>query len=124
MPRHLWLVFEQVGHPDAVSYPASEEDARLAVELLSQPHARRAHLARQLRNFLQQQETLPVLSRQRVPCRRESGLYHPIPWRLAKWLCLVLRAQDAIVDKTRRRIAHWLDSQRQPEILNPADRRA
>jgi hypothetical protein len=119
MSRRLWLVYERIGHPDAVSYPATEEDARLVAELIAHPYAKRLHIAEQLRNFLKRQERLGLPDRQRVPYRRASGLYHLVPWRLAKWLSLVLAADDAVAGKTRQRIEAWIDSKGEPQILNP-----
>ena len=115
----LWLVYERIGHPDAVSYPASEDDAQLAAELFRQPYPKRLHLAEQLRNFLKRQERLSPIDRQRVPCRRVSGLYQLVPWRFAKWLSLVLAADDAVALKTRRRIEAWIESKAEPQTLNP-----
>jgi hypothetical protein len=48
-----------------------------------------------------------------------SGLYHPVPWRLAKWLSRVLVADDAIVARTTARIERWLADAAQPRILVP-----
>ena len=121
MSRHLWLVYERLGHPDAVSYPADEQDARCALELLSHPYARRLHLAGQLRKFLKQQERRPVFSRNKVPCRRDSGLYHLVPWRFAKWLSVVLPAEDAVIESTASRIRTWLKADGAMAIVNPLD---
>lgn len=119
MSRILWLAYERVPHPDAVSFPAGEDDAHFVVELLSKPYRDRLQVAEQLRGFLKQQHKLPVFDRQRIPCRRESQLFHLIPWRLAKWLSIVLTANDAAITRTIVRIRHWLQNGDQPQIVSP-----
>ena len=121
MPRILWLVYEHLPHPEAVSYPAGEEDARLVLDLFARGPAERVRIAEQLGNFLKQQKLLPLFCRQTIPCRRESGLYHLIPWRLAKWLSQVLPASESVMEKTRARINNWLDHQQPADVCNPPD---
>ena len=118
-PRLLWLVYERPPHPDAVSYPAEEDDVRLAIELLESPYVRRRHVAEQLRNFLAAQSRRSPLDRQRVPCRRASGWYHLVPWRFAKWLAAVLPAPDSIAAATARRLHDWLAQGDSAVILDP-----
>lgn len=119
MPRILWLVYERPPHPDAVSCPAGEEDARLVLELLARPYSQRLHLAEQLRNFHKGQDRRPIADRQRVPCRRPSGLYHPVPWRLAKWLACVLPAGTAVIERTTTRIHTWLEQNSETQVVSP-----
>lgn len=121
MPRLLWLCYERPPHADAVSYPAGEEDARLVLELLASSYLRRLQLAGQFRSYLKEQAALPLFRRQWVPCRRPStALYHPVPWRLAKWLSTVLSAPEGTIDRTATRIRSWLESSGEPQIVNPA----
>lgn len=120
MPRLLWLCYERPPHRDAVSYPAGEEDARLILELLASSYLRRLQLAVQFRNYLAEQNALPSFARRWVPCRRPStGLYQPVPWRLAKWLAAVLPAPETTLDRTATRIRAWLESSREPQIVSP-----
>ena len=119
MPRILWLAYERLPHPDTVSYPAGEEDVHLVLELLARPYADRQRVSEQLRRYQTEQDTLPTFCRQSIPCRRDSGLYHLIPWRLAKWLAAVLRAEDAVLARTRTRIRNWLDNSDQPQVVSP-----
>lgn len=111
MSRFLWLVYEQSPHPDAVSYPAGEDDVRLVLELLAMPSPRRMQIAEQLRNFLTEQMTQPLFSRKQVPCRRTSGLYHLVPWRLAQWLSNALRTSDEAIRRTEARLRRWLENE-------------
>jgi hypothetical protein len=120
MPRIIWLAYERLPHPDAVSYPAGEEDARLVLELCERPSVERARIAEQLGNFLKQQNTLPIFCREAIPCRRNSGLYHLIPWRLAKWLSHILPASESVMDKTGAQINQWLEHREPAEAINPA----
>ncbi|MGH7201206.1 MAG: hypothetical protein ACREJB_11425 [Planctomycetaceae bacterium] len=108
MSRMLWLVYERPPHPDAVSVPATEDDLRFVLEWLSLRYAKRLHLAGQLRNFLGREGRRSPFDRPSVPCRRASGLYRLVPWRLAKWLACVLTAPDAVIARTRSRIETWL----------------
>jgi hypothetical protein len=118
--RVLWLVYERPPHADAVSYPAGEDDVRLAIELLESPYVRRRHVAEQLRSFLATQARRSSLERQRVPCRRASGWYHVVPWRLAKWLAAVLPARDSVAQTTAQRLRSWLAQGDSAAILDPA----
>ena len=118
-PRLLWLVYERPPHPDAVPYPAGEDDVRLAIELLESPYVRRRHVSEQLRNFLATQLRRSPLERQRVPCRRASGWYQLVPWRLAKWLAAVLPARDSIAATTARRLRDWLAQGGSAAVLDP-----
>lgn len=104
----LWLVYEKPPHVDAVTHPATAGDVLLVLDLLEEPEARRCHLADQLRRYLAQQEGLEPWSRPSVPCRRASGLYALVPWRLAKWLACVLRAEPARLETLIQRLEGWL----------------
>ena len=119
MPRILWLVYEHLPHPEAVSYPAGEEDTRLVLEPFATGPAERVRIAEHLANFLKQQNLLPLFCRQTIPCRRESGLYHLIPWRLAKWLSHILPAPESVMDKTGAQINQWLEHRKPAEAINP-----
>ena len=119
MSRILWLVYERVPHPDAVSYPATEEDVLLVLELLAHPYAKRLQWAEQFENYLNEQDRLGIFERKSVPCRRASGLYQLIPWRLAKWLSKVLPAGDSVIAKTETRIRVWLEQGEDSQVLNP-----
>ena len=107
--RVLWLVYERVPHPEAVCYGASAEDVGLVLELFGKPYAERIRLAGALRSYLREQEGRALLERRWAPVRRESGLYQPVPWRLAKWLACVLRAEHGVVERTGRRLRRWLE---------------
>ncbi len=119
MPRILWLAYERLPHPDAVSYPAGEDDVRLVLELLARPYPDRQQISEQLRHFQSEQDALPMFCRRSIPCRRESGLYHLIPWRLAKWLSAVLRAEDRVIERTQTRIHNWLEGSDHPQVISP-----
>ncbi len=116
MSRILWLAYERLPHPDAVSYPAGEDDVHLVLELLARPYADRQRISEQLRRYQTEQDTLPTFCRQSIPCRRNSGLYHLVPWRLAKWLSAVLRAEDPVIERTQTRIRNWLQRSDQPQV--------
>ena len=109
MTRILWLAFERPPHPDAVRYPACESDLEFVLEYLSLPARRRRHLAEQLRNYLAEQQIASPFARKNVPCRRSSGLYQLVPWRLAKWLSHVLPADETKLTETASRIRDWLN---------------
>ena len=120
MPRLLWLVYERPPHPEAVSYPAGEDDARLAIALLEAPYTRRLHLAEQFRNFLAVQTRRAPFDRKAVPCRWTSGLYRLVPWRLAKWLSAVLPAGDSVAAATAARLRAWLAQGETAALLGPS----
>ncbi|MCH8828832.1 MAG: hypothetical protein IID45_04565 [Planctomycetes bacterium] len=109
MPQILWLAFEQPPHADAVTYPATEDDLPFVLEWLTLTHARRQQLAEQLRNYLAEQRQTSFFDRPSVPCRRASGLYHLVAWRLAKWLSCVLPAEDGALATTVFKIRTRLD---------------
>jgi hypothetical protein len=120
MSRILWLVYERVPHPDAVSYAATKEDAMLVLELLAHPYMKRLHLAEQIENYLHEQNRLGIFERKTIPCRRASGLYQLLPWRLAKWLSKVLPAGDSVIENTETRIRSWLREQENSCLLRPS----
>lgn len=122
MTRILWLVFERVPHPDAVAYPAGEDDARFVRELFALPYAERLRLAGQLRRFEASESVRPAVARRFVSCRMPSGLYHPVPWRLARWLARVLIADEAVISRAGARIDRWLNHAAESPILIPAVR--
>jgi len=109
--RVIWLVFERPPHPEAVSYPAGEEDARLALTLLGVPLCERLRYAEQLRNYLREQEGLSPFARPGVACRQGDGLFRVISWRFAKWLANVLPGEAGRVERSRRRIEAWISGQ-------------
>jgi hypothetical protein len=109
MPRIIWLNYEKSPHPEAVSHPANEDDARIVLELLGRPPAERLRIAERFRDFVKRQKTLPLFCRETIPCRRQTGLYYLIPWRLAKWLSHVLRTTNPILQRTMSRLQVWLD---------------
>jgi hypothetical protein len=115
--RILWLVYERVPHPDAVSYPADEEDAALARDLLSRSRPERTRIGEQLASYLHEQSMRPVAERRMVPVRRESGIYRLVSWRFAKWLSKALVAQDEAVSRTLARIERWQTSGRDGELV-------
>jgi hypothetical protein len=110
MPRLLWLAFERPPHPDAVCHPATADEVQLVLEFLAGSVTQRRQRAEQLRNYLAQQAALPPWSRPAVPCRRATGLYVLVPWRLAKWLATVLPATDGLLERTRGRLQRWLQT--------------
>lgn len=117
--RILWLVYERSPHPDAVSFAAGEEDARVVLELFARPRGQRVQIVEQLGNSLQRQHELPLFCREAIPCRRESGLYHLIPWRLAKWLSKALLARESVLETTARRLRNWLDHSADSPMISP-----
>jgi hypothetical protein len=106
--RLLWLAFESPPHPDAVCHPATPDEVHLVLELLASPSSERRRWAEQLRNYFAQQASLAPWSRPAVPCRRASGLYVLVPWRLAQWLAAVLPAADGLLERTSQRLVRWL----------------
>lgn len=88
-------------------HPVDSHEADFVVALLQRPHQRRMHLTRQLAKYLAQHEQLPPTDRPAVPCRTPSGLYHVVPWRLAKWLRHVLPAHESVIHRTVARIQQW-----------------
>ena len=112
----LWLVFERVSHPEAVCYGASAEDVGLVLELFGRPYVERVRLAGALRNYVREQARCGMLERRWVPVRRASGLYRPVPWRLAKWLACVLGAEDGVIERTGARLRRWLEGSEDPAL--------
>lgn len=108
MGRLLWLAFERHPHPDAVCHPATVDDVLLVLELLETSESHRQRLASQLRRYVAQQADIDIWQRPAIPCRRESGLYALVPWRLAQWLACVLPATPSALDRTRGRLQSWL----------------
>ena len=119
MSRLLWLAFERPPHPDAVCHPATVDDVLFVLELLAATEPRRQRLSEQLQGYLAQQQDMAPWSRPAVPCRRESGLYALIPWRMAKWLSLVLPASAGMIERTRQRLERWLQDATPLRIVNP-----
>ncbi|MEX0725185.1 MAG: hypothetical protein WD065_02875 [Planctomycetaceae bacterium] len=83
----------------------------MILEWLDAPREKRTQLATQLHNFLKEQTTTPLGQKRSIPCRRSSGLYRFIPWRMAKWLRHVLPAKDSVIDRVRTHIQKWSESQ-------------
>jgi len=119
MSRLLWLAFERPPHPAAVCHPATIEDVLFVLELLDAPEPRRQHLSAQLRRYLDQQRDIAPWSRPAVPCRRDSGLYALVPWRMAQWLSHVLPATPGLIERTRRRLELWLREASSARVINP-----
>ena len=105
--RLLWLTYERPPHPDAVVHPVDSRDAAFVIALLEHPYERRIELTRQLAVYLATQDSVPQVDRQPVPCRTPSGLYHLVPWRLAKWLRHTLPASECVIDRTLVQIQQW-----------------
>lgn len=108
MSAVLWLAFERPPHPQAVCHPATGDEVRIVLELFAHPAERRRHLAESLARMVQAQARIAPWQRPCVPCRRTSGLYVLIPWRLAQWLAAVLGATDGLIERTQRRLEAWL----------------
>lgn len=104
----LWLAFERPPHPQAVCHPATGEEVRLVLELFEHPAEQRQQLATTLQRYLAAQSQITPWQRPCLPCRRSSGLYILIPWRLAQWLSSVLGASDGLIERTQRRLDTWL----------------
>lgn len=121
MAQILWLAYERPPHPDAVCHPATEADVAFVLECLEAPPEERRRLAEKLRSALHQQRRLPPWSRPCVPCRRPSGLYVLIPWRLALWLAAVLPAADGLIERTHRRLAQWRPQSAPGAVLQAAN---
>lgn len=105
--RLLWLTYERSPHPDAICHPATDDDAELVIALLRRPYRERIRLTEQLAHFLSQEARRPAPDRTSVACRTPGGLYHPVPWRLAKWLRHVLPATESVIENTITRIERW-----------------
>ncbi len=118
MARLLWLAFEQPPHPDAVCHPATVDDVLFVLELLESTVEHRTRVTSQLRKYLEQQRDCEPWSRPSVPCRRESGMYSLIPWRLALWLASILPATASVIDRTRGRLERWLQDGHE-KVMNP-----
>ncbi len=118
MSRLLWLAFERPPHPDAVCHPATIDDVLLALGLMSGEEDDRRRLAGQLRRYLDQQSSVAPWLRPTVPCRRATGLYALVPWRLAKWLSVVLAASPGLIERTTTRLETWLHAGGNPQVLN------
>lgn len=106
--RVLWLIYERAGHPDAVCYGATADEARFVLRLLRESRRERTRLAGQLINFLETESKRTAPDRRAVSCRIPGGLYRCVPWRLAKWLRFALPAPESAVDETVARIERWL----------------
>jgi hypothetical protein len=119
MQRILWLKFERPPHPEAVVHPANEEELRLVIALLEMPARERGRLSGLLRNWLSASEKFPVHDRPGVAVRFGEGLYQPVSWRLAKWLACVLPISESGAIATRRRIQHWLETEKETRIVVP-----
>lgn len=111
--RYLWLAFERLPHPDAVSYPASEEDVRQALYLLRKPERERVAMAGQLANYLREVSRKPAWERAAIPVRTHTGLFRLISWRFAKWLSKACACSPGSVERTIRQLEHWLDHERE-----------
>lgn len=105
--RLLWLTYERSPHPDAVSHPATDDDAAFVIALLQRPDRERIRLTEQLARFLAEQKLRAATDRSSVACRMPSGLYHLVPWRLAQWLRHVLPATEPVIEDTIARIQQW-----------------
>ena len=123
MPRLLWLAFERPPHPDAVCHPATRDEVHFVLELFEATSAQRRHWAEQLRSYLAQQQKLPPWSRPEVPCRRPSGLYVLVPWRLAAWLAAVLPAAEGMLERTAGRLRRWLEHSETVALVNATTER-
>ncbi|MCA9074677.1 MAG: hypothetical protein KDA93_06570 [Planctomycetaceae bacterium] len=105
--RLLWLTYERTPHPDAICYPATDDDAEFVLALLKRPYPERIRLTEQLARYLTQQKRVAATERTAVACRTPGGLYRSVPWRLAKWLRHVLPATDSVLEDTRVHIEQW-----------------
>ena len=92
----------------------------LVLELLAHPYAKRLQWAEQFKNYLNEQDRLGIFERKTIPCRRASGLYQLISWRLAKWLSKVLPAGDSVIENTKTRIRTWLGEGEDSCLLRPS----
>lgn len=104
----VWLVYARPPHPLAVCHPAREDEVHLVLELLAACPAQRQAWAERLRQLLAEQDRWPPWQRAAVPCRRASGLYVLIPWRLAAWLAVVLPASEGVRERLALQLRHWL----------------
>ena len=118
MERILWLQYERPPHPDAVVYPAGEEDLKLVLAVMDLPYRERCHLSGLLRNWLSEAESQNPFERPGVAVRFGAGLYHPVPWRFAKWLSCILPLPDAAAERTRKRIQNWLENEKPAEFVS------
>lgn len=117
--RLLWLIHEQLPHPDAVICPADENQVQLVITLLKDTHERRMGILQRLKAIANKLATIPPIDRPSIPARMPNGLYEPIPWRFVLWLSHVLRIQEA----SRRqelitRLQHWLDQGNDCEMIS------
>lgn len=104
----VWLTYARPPQPHAVCHPASEDEVHLVLELLAASSAQRQDWSGQLRQLLAEQARWPPWQRAVVPCRRASGLYVLIPWRLAAWLAVVLPASEGVRERLATQLRHWL----------------
>ncbi len=117
MEHFLWLVYEQPPHGDAVAYPASVEDLRVVLALLKLTLRERTHLSELLRNWLAAHKEESPFDRPSVAVRFGEGLYHPLPWRLAKWLACILPIHLGGARMLQTRIQHWLENREESQTL-------
>ena len=111
--RSLWLAFERLPHPDAVSYSASEDDVRQALDLLRKPERERVAMAGQLANYLRDVGRQPAWERPAIPVRTQSGLFRLVSWRFAKWLSKACLCSSGAIERTVRQLEQWLDHERE-----------
>jgi hypothetical protein len=119
--RILWLAFERPPHPDAVCHPATVGDVLFVLEWLEATELERQRRSGELRRSLAQQAGLAPWERPAIPCRRESGVYTLVPWRLAHWLSRILPATPGVLERTRRRLEDWLGTTAERAIVRPTD---
>lgn len=106
--RLLWLVYERAGHPDAVAHPATEGEVALVLDWLEKPLDERTRLVPSLARCVERQRKESAFARRPVPLRNGAGLYVPVPWRLVWWLSRLMGAAEAVIERTRVRLARWL----------------
>lgn len=118
MQRTLWLQYERPPHPDAVVYPAGEDDLKLVLAVFELPYRERCRLSGLLRNWLSEAESQNPFERPGVAVRFGEGLYHRLPWRFAKWLSCVLPIPEGGAVRTRTRILAWLENDNPSKFVN------
>lgn len=117
-PR-LWLVFERVPHPAAVAYAANVADVQFVLEFLRREEPERLRVGRELSVYLERIRGQNPFQRSQVPVRSASGIYHLVPWRLAKWLAHSCRVCPTALERTCARLERWLQEREAAHVVNP-----
>ena len=117
--RILWLTYEKLPHPDAVTHPADEREVRLVLSLMEYATDRRAQLVERLNKIFQKILKVPVFDRPNIPARMENGLYFPVNWRFALWLSRVLVFEGSRKEHLVSALQNWLAEGSDGAVISP-----